>query len=209
MNMVSMIFAFGGGGWGGLRYLTVHYEALSETGRWILLGLFAMAVLASACSSWWMTALARRSAAKRVVCGEWIAVPNAGYWLPLVLFFFLMPVCGFFSGREDTWWILLIFGWLAVSLILVFMHELRIGLAVMKADGEYWLSRRCGLGGWKSASSLTDLSAQKTKFIGYNSYNLYYHRRGRTVKFGCLSDANFPSSALPHLLEFIRVFKQE
>lgn len=206
---LSAIMTFGGGGWGGLRYLTVHYDALSETGRWILLGLFAVALVASACSSWWMSPLARRSASKRVADIEWMAVPNAGYWLPFVLFFFLMPVCGFFSSREDTWWILLIFGWLAVALILVLLYELRIGLAVMKGDEAYWLSCSCGLGGWRAASSLSGLSAQKTKFIGYNSYNLYYDRGGRTVKFGCLSDANFPSSALPHLLEFIRQFKQK
>lgn len=205
---ISAIMAFSGSGWGDLRYMTVHYDALSETGKWLFLALFVLAVIASVCSSRWMYALARKSAAK---CGgdiEWIAVPNSGYYLPFVIFFLLMPICGFLSGREDTWWILLIFGWLAAGLIICLMYELRIGLAVMKSKGGYWLSRRCGLGGWKPVSSLTDLSAEKTKFIGYNSYVLYYEKSGGIVKYGCLSDANFPPSALPHLIEFIREFKR-
>lgn len=194
-------------GIGGLRYLTVHYDALSETGRILLCGLFAVAVIASVCSSWWTHALAIKSARRRVWDIEWIAVPNVGYYLPFILFFLLMPVCGIFSNRDDTWWILLVFGWLAALLILAFMYELRIGLAIMKGSGGYWLSRRFGLGGWTPATSLTGLSAYKTKFIGYNSYNLYFDRKGRTVKYAYLSDAHFPSSALRHLVEFIREYK--
>lgn len=202
------IMAFSSG-IGGLRYLTEYYYALSETGRILLCVLFAVAVIASAVSSWWMRALAIKSARRRVWNIEWIAVSNIGYYLPLVLFFLLVPVCGIFSERDDTWWILMIFGWLAALLILVFLYELRMGLAIVKGTDGYWLSRWFGLGGWRAASSLTGLCVEKTKFIGYNSYYLYYDRNGRTVKYAYLSDANFPSSSLPHLVEFIREFKWE
>ncbi len=204
---MSGIIAFGGAGWSYLRYLTVHYDAMSATGRILLWALLAVAMIASVCSSWWMSALARRSARKHVVDIGWIAVPNSGYYIPLVFFFLLLPVCGFFSGRGDTWWILMIFGWLAALLIVVFMLELRIGLAVMKGSEGYWLSRRSGLGGWRAVSSLTCLSVRKTKFIGFNSYNLYYDKDGRIVKYAYLSDANYPSSSLPHLVEFIQEYK--
>ena len=205
---MSGIMAFSSG-IGGLRYLTEYYDALSETGRFLLCVFFAVAVIASASSSWWMRVLAIRSARRRMWDVEWITVPNVGYYLPFVLFFLLMPVFGIFSERDDIWWILLIFGWLAALLILVFLYELRIRLAIAKGPDGYWLSRRFGLGGWKAASSLTDLCVEKTKFIGYNSYYLYYDRYGRTVRYAYLSDANFPSSSLPLLVEFIREYKEE
>lgn len=123
------IMAFSSG-IGGLRYLTEHYDALSDTGRILLCVLFAVAVIASAISSWWMRALAIKSARRRVWDIEWIAVPNVGYYLPFVLFFLFVPVCGVFSERVDTWWILLIFGWLAAALIIAFIYEMRMGLAI-------------------------------------------------------------------------------
>ena len=205
---MSGIMAFSSG-IGGLRYLTEYYDALSETGRILLCVLFAVAVIASASSSWWMRALAIMSARRRVWNIEWIAVPNVGYCLPFLLLFLLMPVCGIFSERDDTWWVLLIFGWLVALLILVFLYELRIGLAIAKGSDGFLLSRWFGLGGWKAASSLTGLCVEKTKFIGYNSYYLYYDRYGRTVRYAYLSDANFPYSSLPHLVEFIREYKEE
>ena len=206
---MSGIMAFGGN-WGGFKYLTVHYDALSDTGRILLCGFFALALIASVCSPWWMRALARRSANKKVGDIEWIAVPNAGYYLPFLLFFLLMPICGFFSNRDDTWWILLIFGWLVAVLILVFVHELKIRLAIIKdARDEYWLTRWFGLWGWRVASSLPGLTADKAKFIGYNSYYLYYDKNGSMKKYAYLSDAHFPSSCLPHLVEFIREYKIE
>ncbi|MDE6341157.1 MAG: hypothetical protein K2K93_02470 [Muribaculaceae bacterium] len=203
------ILAFGGAGWSYLRDLTVHYDAMSAFGKILLCVLFAAAMITSVSSSWWMSALARRSARKHVGDIGWIAVPNVGYYLPFILFFLLLPLFGIFSGRDDSWWILMIFGWLAALLIAVFMFELRLGLAVMKGDGCYWLSRRFGLGGWRPASSLTGLSARKTKFIGFNSYYLYYDEDGRSVRYAYLSDANFPSSSLPHLVEFIQEYKVE
>ena len=205
---MSGIMAFSSG-IGGLRYLTEYYDALSETGRILLCVFFAVAVIASVVSSWWMRALAIKSARRRVWNIEWIAVPNVGYYLPFLLFFLLMPVCGIFSERDDTWWILLIFGWLAALLILVFLYELRIGLAIAKGRDGFLLSRWFGLGGWTAATSLTGLCVEKTKFIGYNSYYLYYERYGRTVRYAYLSDANFPSSSLQHLVEFIREYKGE
>ena len=203
---MSGIMAFSSG-IGGLRYLTEYYDTLSETGRILLCVCFAVAVIASAVSSWWMRALAIMSARRRVWNIEWIAVPNVGYYLPFLLFFLLMPLCGVFSERDATWWILLIFGWLAALLILVFLYELRIGLAIAKGRDGFLLSRWFGLGGWTAATSLTGLCVEKTKFIGYNSYYLYYERYGRTVRYAYLSDANFPSSSLPHLVEFIQEYK--
>ncbi len=90
------------------------------------------------------------------------------------------------------------------------MHELKIGLAIIK-DGrdEYWLSRWFGLWGWKAASSLSELSVEKAKSIGYNSYYLYYEKNGRVKKYANRSDAHFQSSCLPHLVEFIREYKRE
>ncbi len=113
MEIIGII-AFGGN-WGGFKYLTVHYDALSDTGKVILCALFAVALIVSVSSSWWMRAMAIWSAKRKVAEIEWIAVPNVGYYLPFVLFFVLVPVCGIFSDREDTWWILLIFGWLGGS----------------------------------------------------------------------------------------------
>ena len=205
---MSGIMAFSSG-IGGLRYLTDYYDALSETGRILLCVFFAVAVIASASSSWWMRALAIKSARRWMWDVEWIAVPNVGYYLPFLLFFLLVPVCGVFSERDDTWWILLIFGWLAALLILVFLYELRIGLAIAKGRDGFLLSRWFGLGGWTAATSQTGLCVEKTKFIGYNSYYLYYERYGRTVRYAYLSDANFPSSSLPHLVEFIQEYKEE
>ena len=169
-------------GIGGLRYLTEYYDALSETGRILLCVFFAVAVIASAVSSWWMRALAIMSVRRRVWNIEWIAVPNVGYYLPFLLFFLLMPVCGVFSERDDTWWILLIFGWLAALLILVFLYELRMGLAIAKGRDGFLLCRWFGFGGWRTASSLTYSPKQAVVCVGGECHCKW---SGSRVRYRC------------------------
>ena len=208
MNMgISAFLAAGSAGWGYLKILWAYIDELSDIGKILMLVFFILALVASVCSIWWYPRLATRKAAKRYSGIEWIALPKTGYYPPFILFFILFPVFGLFTDRCDTWWIFMIEGWLAALLIILYVTLMRkMTLAIMKAGGSFYLSRLCGLFGWTPASKFTDLSLHKKKYIGYNSYELYYEKAGSTRKYSYLSDANFPSASLSKLREFIRAF---
>lgn len=210
MNMANGTFLVTGNmGWSYLKILWAYIEELSKTGMILMLAMFVIAVAASVCSKWWYPALVWKNAKKKHTNIEWIAIPNMGYYPPFILFFVVFPVFGLFTSRTDTWWIFLIEGWLAALLIILYVRVMRkMTLAIMKADGKFYLSRRCGLFGWNAANELIDLKVSKEKYLGYNSYGLYYEKDGYTKKYGYLSDANFPASYLPELREFIREYKE-
>ncbi len=199
-------------GWGsegkGFRLLSDHIEGMSAAGL-ILLGVLAfVTILLAVTGSLWFTAIVRRICARRCPGLEWVAVPKVGGGLAIAVFFAVFPVFSVFSDRSDSWWLFLLFGWLAAAMTLYYTLSVRhMSTAVMKADGVYYLSRNCGLGGWVCVEGLNSPCMHEEKYSGVRLFSIVCKDTDSgSGTYAYISLTNYPLSEHKHLMDFLKSF---
>lgn len=156
------IFLWGSSG-RGFRFLTEHFEAISKLGIILLAVLTGIAVIVAYMSHRWYPAIVKKIAKRHFTDVTGMVIPKLGIPLVIGVFGLILPVFGLFSSNPDTWWIFMIVGWVWFPLMVgCIVNEMKLRTAVMRAENEWWISGRGGLGDWIVLRGMGKINIQES-----------------------------------------------